>query len=199
MITARRGLGGGSNRPGGYADGTVEFGRASEAFQVRVSPSSADRALRLLCSLFAALGSHALLATKTDREERMNFASSFGTPLEFRIHERRQQQDFDLKRDVKPEHALWKPRFIWTPTGQFDVELRTRGRFPRSKWSDGNYVRVDERLREVLRDAVILAASERSSREARRVRETTESEVRQDAERRAHEREADARRVDASM
>jgi hypothetical protein len=199
LIAARRWLREDANRSGRYADGTIEFGRVARAFQVRVSESGAERALGFLASLFAALDAHGLLASRTERDEHVSFASIFGTPLEFRIHERHRQRDYDPKRDPKPERFYGTPRFVWTPTGVLDVQLRTGGRYVQAKWSDGKHCKVDDRLREILRDAVIVAAGERRSREARRVREIAEAAERQEAQRRERERQAETRRIDALM
>jgi len=190
-----------AKKPDSY--GTIGIWR-EKCLDLRVSPKTLDRGLRIMNALLTALEARGFRITVSATDKLETHVTVLGEPLQLRLEEKiNRTPHVPTKEEARyPSSA---PRWDYAPSG--DLTLRIHEYWPRGtrkSWSDGRRKKLDQMLNDVVRGLVIVADAKRAERieqeraekerqEAARQRALIEQRRREEEERlRTLERQAES-------
>lgn len=155
---------------------------------IRVSPKSLARALRVMDTLFKALEARGHQVGVQEGYQRSLGVRIDGEPIEFGLEEKFQRLDHPSQRN--PRLEWWqRQRYQYAPTGSLTLKIVAWGVDGlRKSWSDGKTAKLET----CLNDFIVGLLKVAEVVKARRLKQEQEEQLRREAERR-HQEEAQKR------
>lgn len=155
---------------------------------IRVSPKSLARALRVMDTLFKALEARGHQVGVQEGYQRSLGVRIDGEPIEFGLEEKFQRLDHPSQRN--PRLEWWqRQRYQYAPTGSLTLKIVAWGVDGlRKSWSDGKTAKLET----CLNDFIVGLLKVAEVVKARRLKQEQEEQLRCEAERR-HQEEAQKR------
>ena len=150
---------------------------------IRVSPKSLARAVRIMDTLFKALEARGYQVGIQDGYQRTLGVRINGDPIEFGIEERFQRIDHPDQKNYRLETWMRK-RYQYIPTGSLFLKIVTWGVDGLQKtWSDGKTTLLET----CLNDFIVGLFKVAEAAKARRLRQEQEEQARREAQRKREE------------
>lgn len=152
---------------------------------IRVSPKSLSRALRIMNTLFAALEARGHQVGIQDGFKKSLGVRINGQPVEFGLEEKFQRIKRPDDKSRRPDPWGYR-RYEYVPTGTLILKITQWGVDGLQKtWSDGK----TSKLESCLNDVVVGLLKVAEAAKARRLKQEQEEQLRREAERRRQEEE----------
>lgn len=154
-------------RRNGWTDQKDLRNAPNEVLNFSVTPSSLDRALRIMDALIKGLARESV-TVRVDAQARQTILDVEGTtvalaltehvrrtPHQITPAERKAREDHRRKHPGTPDFGyLTLPRFDYRPTGVLTISV---GHWPSRNWKDTEKTRLEDRLDEVVAEIFVLA------------------------------------------
>ncbi len=152
---------------------------------IRVSPKSLSRALRIMNTLFVALEARGHQVGIQDGYKKTLGVRINGQPVEFGLEEKFQRIDHPADKNRRLDPWGYR-RYEYVPTGTLILKITEWGADGLQKtWSDGKTAKIES----CLNDFIVGLLKVAEAVKARRLKQEQEEQIRREAERRRQEEE----------
>ena len=152
---------------------------------IRVSPKSLSRALRIMNTLFVALEARGHQVGIQDGYKKTLGVRINGQPVEFGLEEKFQRIDCPADKNRRLDPWGYR-RYEYVPTGTLILKITEWGADGLQKtWSDGKTAKIES----CLNDFIVGLLKVAEAVKARRLKQEQEEQIRREAERRRQEEE----------
>lgn len=161
---------------------------------IRVSPKSLSRALRIMNTLFVALEARGYQVGIQDGYKKTLGVRINGQPIEFGLEEKFQRIERSTDKSRRPDPWGYR-RYEYVPTGTLILKIAEWGADGLQKtWSDGKTATLET----CLNDFIVGLLKVAEAVKARRLKQEQEEQIRREAERRRQEEEQKRQEEQAS-